>query len=294
MVSPFNSFVGLTRAGPGVDPALPAALYPTGVRNFARVFPTDDLESAGLALFARNRGRTSVFVLDDGEPGYGALQATAFETAARRLGLTVVGRETWIPQARTYTDLARRVAAERPSAVYVGGLIDTNAGQVVRALRARLGSQVDLLGPAGLTPVPLLVEGSNQAALGMHLGLAGVVSEALPPRGSRWAKRFGATQRGASVEPSAIYAAQATEVLLDAIARSDGTRASVVRALFATGIRDGLLGSVSFDDNGDISQSLVTILRIERKGSDSAVQSVEGARVVRIERPSPNLVAAEE
>ena len=58
MISPLNSFVGLTRAGPDVDPALPSALYPTGVRNFVRVYPTDDLEGAALALFARNRGRT--------------------------------------------------------------------------------------------------------------------------------------------------------------------------------------------------------------------------------------------
>ena len=196
MVSPFNSFVGLTRPGPGVDPSLPAALYPTGVRNFVRVFPTDDLEGAALALFARNRGRTRVFVLDDGEPGYGALQATAFETAARRLGLTVLGRESWDPQAKSYADIARRVAASGATAVYVGGLVDTNAGAVVRALRARLGRRVDLLGPSGLTPVSLLVKSSKRAALGMYLSLPGVVTEGLPPAGARWAKRFGETQSG--------------------------------------------------------------------------------------------------
>ena len=110
MVSPLNDFVGLTRQGPGVDPSLPAALYPTGVRSYARVYPTDDLGGAALALLARDRGRTRVFVLDDGEPGYGALQATTFETAARRVGLDVVGRATWDPRADEFTQLARRVA----------------------------------------------------------------------------------------------------------------------------------------------------------------------------------------
>jgi DNA-binding SARP family transcriptional activator/ABC-type branched-subunit amino acid transport system substrate-binding protein/sugar lactone lactonase YvrE len=294
MVSPFNSFVGLTRAGPDVDPALPAALYPTGVRNYARVFPTDDLEGAALALFARNRGRTGVFVLDDGNPGYGALQATTFETAARRLGLTVLGRESWDPQARTYSDIARRVADSGANAVYLGGLVDTNAGAVVRALRARLARRVDLLGPSGLTPVSLLVESSDRSALGMYLSLAGVVTEGLPPAGARWAKRFAATQSGVPVEPSAVYAAQATEVLLDAVARSDGTRASVVRELFETRVRDGLLGSFGFDANGDISESPVTIVRIERAGSTNKILGVGGARVAKVERPSPNLVAAEE
>jgi branched-chain amino acid transport system substrate-binding protein len=294
MVSPSNSFVGLTRAGPDVDPALPAALYPTGVRNFARVHPTDDLEGAALALFARNRGRTRVFVLDDGQPGYGVLQATTFETAARRLGLTVLERESWDPQAGTYADIARRVAASRPTAVYLGGLVDTNAGGVVRALRAHLAGSVDLLGPSGLTPVPLLVKRSDNAALGMYLSLTGVVTEGLPPAGSRWVKRFGATQKGVPVEPSAVYAAQATEVLLDAISRSNGTRASVVSELFETRVSDGLLGSFGFDENGDISESPVTIVRIERPGSGNKILSVAGARVARVERPSPALVASDE
>jgi DNA-binding SARP family transcriptional activator/ABC-type branched-subunit amino acid transport system substrate-binding protein len=294
MVSPSNSFVGLTRAGPGVDTALPEALYPTGVRNYARVYPTDDLEGAALALFVQNRGRARVFVLDDGDPGYGALQAGAFETAARRLGLSVLERESWDPRARSYADVARRVAASGADAVYVGGLVDSNAGRVVRALRAELGSRVDLIGPSGLTPVPLLVKHSDRSALGMYLGLAGVVTEGLPPAGARWVKRFGATQRGLPVEPSAVYAAQATEVLLDAVARSDGTRASVVRELFETRVEDGLLGSFGFDTNGDISESPVTIVRIERPGSGNKIMSVAGARVASVERPSPALVASDE
>lgn len=294
MVSPSNSFVGLTRSGPGVDTSLPASLYPTGVRNYARVYPTDDLESAALALFARNRGRTRVFVLDDGDPGYGALQASAFETAARRLGLTVLDRESWDPRARSYSDIARRIADSGATAIYLGGLVDTNAGEVVRALRARLGSRVDLLGPSGLTPVSLLVRSSDRSALGMYLSLAGVVTEGLPPAGARWVMRFGATQSGVPVEPSAVYAAQATEVLLDAIGRSDGSRASVVRELFETRITDGLLGSFDFDANGDISESPVTIVRVERAGRGNKIASVEGASVARIERPSPALVAVDE
>ena len=293
MVSPFNDFVGLTRQGPGVDPSLPAALYPTGVRNYARVFPTGDLEGAALALLARDRRRTRVFVLNDGDPGYGALQATTFETAARRVGLDIVGRASWDPRAPEYSALARRVSASGATAVYVGGLIDTNAGGVIRDLRRRLSEDVDLLGPSGLTPVPLLMKKSKGAARGMYLSFSGVLPEGLPPAAARWAKRFGATQRGAPIEPSAVYAAQATEVLLDAIAGSDGTRRSVMERLFRTRVTDGLLGSFRFDANGDISESPMTIVQVRRAGSENAVNSVEGASVVRVVRPSPGLVAPE-
>jgi hypothetical protein len=39
--------------------------------------------------------------------------------------------------------------------------------------------------------------------------------------------------------------------MLDAIARSDGTRASVTKELLRTRVRDGLIGSFRFDRNGD-------------------------------------------
>jgi branched-chain amino acid transport system substrate-binding protein len=291
MVSPLNDFVGLTRAGPGVDPALPAALYPTGTRNYLRVYPTSDLEGAALALLAREDGVKRVFVLDDGDPNYGGLQATAFETAARRLGLDVVGRSSWDPQATSYATLARRVAASQAEAVYLGGLVDTNAGGVIRDLRARLGGSVELVGPSGLTPIPLLVQKSGGAAIGMYVSFTGVLTDALPRAGARWAKRFGATQRGVEVQPSALYAAQAAEVLLDAIARSDGTRASVLDELFHARVRGGLLGSFGFDANGDISESPVTILRVSRPGTSNAVASAEGGTIARVVRPSPSLVS---
>jgi hypothetical protein len=56
-------------------------------------------------------------------------------------------------------------------------------------------------------------------------------------------------------------AAQSAEVLLDAIGRSDGTRASVVEELFATKVENGILGSFSFDRFGDIDPAPVGIYR---------------------------------
>ena len=291
MVSPSNSFVGLTRSGPGIDPALPAALYPSARRNYVRVYPTDDLQGAGLALFARDRGDRRVFVLDDGQFGYGVLMATGFETAARRLGLDVVGRASWDPRAGEYGGLARRVARSGASALFVGGLLDTNAGAVVRDVRAAAGRSMEILGPDGLTPLSDLVERAGPGALGTHVSLPGVVNEVLPPAGGRFVKAFARTQPGVDIDPSAVYAAQAAEVLLDAIGRSDGTRASVVRELFRTRIRNGLLGSFGFDVNGDVSESPVTIVRVRRGGGSTTVRSVEGGVVERVVRPPAKLVA---
>jgi branched-chain amino acid transport system substrate-binding protein len=295
MVSPVNSSPELTRTSPGGDPSLPASLYPTGHRNFVRVYPTDDLQGAALALFARDRGRMRVFVLDDGSTGgYGAILASGFETSARRLGLRVVGRASWDPRARSYAGLADRVARSRPQAVFVSGILDSNAARVIRDLRVRLGRSVDVLAPDGLTPVSLFVAQAGRSAFGVHVSLAGIVRQTLPSAGRRFLRRFGQTQEGVTIDPFAVYAAQATEVLVDAIARSDGTRPSIVRELFDTRVRNGLLGSFTFDANGDSSESPITIVRVRQGGGSTAVGSFEGAVVERVVRPSSKLVAPEQ
>ena len=278
MVSPLNSFVGLTRRAPGIPSELPDALYPTGRRNYLRVFPTDDLQTAALALLMRERGRTPVFALDDGDPGYGGLMATSFATAASRVGLRVAGRATWDPQARSYRRLAKRVEASGARAVFVGGLIDSNAAAVVRALRARLGPDVTLLGPDGLTPLVLLREQAGPAARDMLVTLPGAVTERLPPAGEAFARRFARAQPGTEIEPSAVYTAQATEVVLDALARSDGTRASVLDALFRTRLRDRLTGDVAFDARGDIVEAPVTVLRVTDDAGSRGAATARGRR----------------
>jgi branched-chain amino acid transport system substrate-binding protein len=149
-------------------------------------------------------------------------------TAAGRLGLDVVGRATWEPRRREYRRLARRVARAGAEAVFLGGLLDTNGARVVRDLRRELDArEADLLAPDGFTPVPLLVEQAGTAARGLYVTSGGLVAERLPPAGARFVERFAGTQPGAPVQASAVYAAQAAIVLLDAIARSDGTRSSV-------------------------------------------------------------------
>jgi ABC-type branched-subunit amino acid transport system substrate-binding protein len=153
-----------------------------------------------------------------------------------------------------------------------------------------VGRSVDILASDGLTPVPTFVEQAGAAALGVFVSTPGGLFDRLPPKGARFVERFGKTQAGVGVEPSAVQTAQATHVLLDAIARSDGTRASIVEELFRTRVKNGLLGSFGFDRNGDITESPVTIVRVVRQGKSTVNQSIDGAVVERVVRPKASLV----
>jgi ABC-type branched-subunit amino acid transport system substrate-binding protein len=85
----------------------------------------------------------------------------------------------------------------------------------------------------------------------------------LPPAGRRFVEAFEQAIERQAAPPSAAMA-QATEVLLDAIAASDGTRASVTRNVFRTRVKDGILGSFEFDANGNTTAGGVTMYRIDR------------------------------
>jgi branched-chain amino acid transport system substrate-binding protein len=278
MVSPLASSPGLTHRTPGAPPGQLRSLYPTGRRTFLRVFPPDDRQVDALVLRARELGRSaSVYVLDDGDDGYGRVVAATFQSAARARGLAIAGRATWNPAAASQRRLAGRVARAHPRAVFLGGRLDTGAPAVIRALRTRLGPRVTMLATDAVTPASLLVRAAGAAADGVLFAINGVAStDGFGDRGARFARGLARTF-GQPPEPSAIYAAQAMQVVLDALSRSDGTRASVLRALFATKIEDGLIGRVSFDANGDIRSSPVTLLRIDARARDAVLD-----RIVRV------------
>src|SRR2546423_5151077 len=85
MVSPANTYVGLTHGGPGTVAGEPGKYYPTGKRNYARVVAADDYQGAADALLAKSLGIKKVYILNDKE-AYGLGVASNFRNAAKRLG----------------------------------------------------------------------------------------------------------------------------------------------------------------------------------------------------------------
>lgn len=288
MMSPTNADVGLTRQGPTSAKGSLRALYPTGRRNYARLHPTEGAQGAADAQLALSLGARRVFVLSDG--GYGESMAAQFMRAGRRIGLRIVGTRRWNPRSRSYRDLASAVATAKPDAVFVSGLLDTNGGAVLRALRARLASAVHLISMDGLLPVSKLFASAGNAAAGVYLSVGGLLPPALGSEGRNFAGDFAATQPDGSVHRHSVYAAAAAAALLDAIAASDGNRASVTRRMLGTQQRRGILGRYRLDANGDVDPSPITIVRARRGGGSQEVESTEGATPVRIIRPARELL----
>ena len=288
MISPTNSDVGLTRPAFGAPRGALRALYPDGRRTYVRLMSPDDAQAAADALLARRLGGRRVLVLDDG--GYGAAFAVYFARAAKRLGLQVVATAQWDPHALRLRRLVARARGSNAQVVFLCGLIDSGAGEVLAALRRAMPRSTAMIGCDGLLPVSLLFEHAGDAARGTYISIDGMVFERLAAAGRKFWRDFGSTQPGANVDVAAVYAAQAAELLLDAIGRSNGTRASVSAQLFKARVRDGLIGSFAIDDVGDPRPAPVTIVRVEHGGGANIVGGYDGARVERVITPPARLL----
>jgi branched-chain amino acid transport system substrate-binding protein len=270
-ISVSATYLGLTRAGPGVARGEPGRFYPSGIRSFARLVPPDDVSGAAAAMFAKQQGARSVFALNDGE-GFGFGVAEAFAEAAPRIGLRVAGREKWNPKAHDYRALADRVRRSGAEAVYLGGYVFNNGPRLIKDLRAALGPGAELMGPDAFNNLDALVEGAGAAAEGFAPLIAVLPNRELPGPGRDFAdqfdKRFGSRPCCFSV-----HAAQAGRMMLDAIAASDGSRREVLDHLFRTPVDDGYIGNFQIDRYGDTTRRTMGVYRVEggRLGFQTAI-----------------------
>jgi branched-chain amino acid transport system substrate-binding protein len=269
MVSPANTYVGLTHPGPGTVAGEPGKYYPTGKRNYARVVAADDYQGAADAVLAKSLGIKKVFILNDKE-AYGLGVATNFKNAAKKLGITIAGFTAWDGKASSYEALAVKVKSSGAQGVFLGGLICENGGKLVKDLAAG-APNAKILAPDGFTPISAVVQGAGSAAENMTVSVAGLPNSALKGAGKAFVAAFTKAD-GRAPDPYSVYAAQAAEVMIQAIAQSNGTRADVAKQLFKVHLKGSILGNVSFNANGDVTSNPVTIYKI--KGGKSTTLRV--------------------
>jgi branched-chain amino acid transport system substrate-binding protein len=260
VVSPSATYLGLTRPGPGAAPGDPERYRPSGRRNFARVVPADDVQAAAGVEYARQLGAQRLFVLHD-QTAYGRGLAAAVRASAPLAKLRVAGKSAWRPSAHNYHALAGRVRRAHADAVYLAGLLDSNGPRLIVDLRSALGARLPILGPDGFSDPGYLIEHAGTAAEGFVYTTATLPGRTLPPAGQRFAIEF---KRRFGNLPCciAVPSAQAMDILLDAIAASDGSRAAVTRNVLHAKVTDGLLGSFGFDVAGDTTGNTIAVYRI--------------------------------
>lgn len=249
MISPANTYTGLTKPGLG-EANEPAVYRPSGVVNYFRVVPADDIQGKAAAEWMTRLGGQTVYVLDD-RGLYGKGIADVFVATAADFGLRVLGREGIDPKAQEYRSLMTKIKALDPDFVYFGGTTQSNAGQIAKDMVA-VGLRAPIMAPDGCfeeafiqSAGPANVEGRAYVTFG------GVPPAELKGKGAEFVKKYRA-KYGSEPEGYAVYGYVAAKIVLQTLADVGKKDRKALRdALAKAGQTDDALGTWQFDANGD-------------------------------------------
>jgi branched-chain amino acid transport system substrate-binding protein len=278
MISPANTYPGLTKKVEGVAANEPDVYYPNGCkRNYTRVIPTDEIQGAVAANWSKQLGATKAYILDDTQL-YGHGIAVFYQQTAQKIGLQVVGGPEGIdPQASDYRALAQKIRGAGADVVFFGGITPNNAGKLWQDLRDTLGQDVKLMGPDGIYE-QAFIDAAGQAAEGSYITFGGVPPSKLTGKGAQWYSQY-KQQFGGEPEAYAAYAYEAASVVIQAIQNAGGScathnsaqcRGAVRDAIFNTKNFDGVLGNWSFTDTGDTTLTAMSGRQIKNGAFDDA------------------------
>lgn len=269
MISPANTYPGLTK--PGYGQGEPDVYYPAGVRNYARVVTADDVQGKVDANFMSSQlGVKNVYILDD-QQLYGKGVADVFEKTAKSLGMNVLGHEGIDTKASDYKALMTKISTSNngnpPDGIFVGMVIDSNATQLLKDKVAIMGdnTKVKFMGPDGIQTQAMIDGAGKDIAEGIYASVAGLAfPDALTDAGKKFVSDYEA-KYGKLTEPYSIYGYEDMNVLLQAIENvcasggDPSNRKAVRDAVFAIKDFNGVLGTWSFDQNGDTTLTDMTV-----------------------------------
>jgi branched-chain amino acid transport system substrate-binding protein len=263
-VSPANTYIGLTH-----KPALPGEpnkYYPTGKRTYARVVAADDFQGSGDVLLAKQLGLKKVYVLNDKE-AYGFGVASAFKNVAngsKSTGVKIAGFGAWDPKASSYQDIASKIKNSGADAVFLGGLECENGGKLIKDLKAGV-PDATLIAPDGFSSFGDTIKDAGAASEGMYISIAGQPYKNLPTAGKKFAQAFGKSigKPATGVNPYSNYGATAMQVVLAAIAKSDGSRASVASKFFNASFTNTPIGNFKLNADGDTNAGVISFYQIK-------------------------------
>jgi branched-chain amino acid transport system substrate-binding protein len=267
MVSPANTYVGLTTNLPGSAPGEPQKYYPTGKRNYLRIVPIDSIQAAADLMAMKQAGCTKVAMANDKE-AYGAGLAQLIELEKKFYGVTVVSNTGIDPTAPNFRSYASTIKGQGADCFMFAGIVSNGAVQLTKDVNAAL-PKAKIFGDDGdcTDSYTAQSKGGVPASIDPLIECT-VATLDLPsyPGGKDFLAAYKAKYGAAEPDPYAIYGYEAMKLGLDTIAKAGPSKAAVLSALFATTDRSSVLGTYSFNKNGDTSLKSYGLYKIDKTG----------------------------
>jgi branched-chain amino acid transport system substrate-binding protein len=267
--SPANTNEGLTKPEFGALDVRKAK--PTEI-NYVRVATTDDLQSKADADYLAELGVKNLYIIDDTETFGKGIADNVDKYWTTTLNLKVVGHDS-VPKTTTdYASILTTAKSKNPDGIYFGGVTATGGARILKAA-VQVGLNVPFMGPDGIndgtgeTPDSFL----NLAGADAAKAYSTLAGKATYPGQEQFLKDYKA-EYNLDATGYAIQGYACMQVILDAITRASATNPSgdaAVRAAVRAAISDTThtykiaLGDVTFDANGDTSQKINTVYKVD-------------------------------
>ncbi len=254
MVSPASTYVGLTTESAGARAGEPERYFPTGTRTFLRIVPNDTIQAKVLVTVMK-QDHCARAGLANARTDYAEGLAKLVRREASKRRLTVLGsaKTATVRTAAQRHAFATRLKSERARCFLAVGMTGDAAARLYESVAAVLPG-ARLYGSAGVCSASFAKR--LRPSLARRFKCTGATLALESYQGGRGFEQSYRARYGGRPDPYAIYGYEAAQLFIDAITGlgDGGTNRSAVRAeLFATRDRLSVIGTYSFDPNGDTS-----------------------------------------
>jgi branched-chain amino acid transport system substrate-binding protein len=246
----------------GIPQISPSATNPKFTRNgYKTTFRVvaDDVHLGGtLGRYAvKNLKGKSIAVIDD-RTAYGQGVADEFEKGVKGAGGKTVSRQFTNDKATDFTAILTAIKAKKPDVIFFGGM-DAVAGPMMRQMK-QLGIEAKLVGGDGIcsSELPKLAAGAmadGQVVCAEAGGVEGSAKKSMDDFYAAYKKKF-----NDDVKVYAPYVYDAVNVMVAAMVKAGSAEpAKYLPVLAKTTGYQGVTGTISFDNKGDIKNGALTL-----------------------------------
>ena len=249
----------------GIPQISPSATNPKFTRQgFKTTFRVvaDDVHLGGtLGKYAVKELKGKNIAVIDDRTAYGQGVADEFEKGVKASGGNLVGHEFTNDKATDFTAIITKLKAAKPDVVFFGGM-DAVAGPMIRQMK-QLGVEAKFMGGDGICSgeLPKLAGGAmgdNQVVCAEAGGVDEKDAKAKKSMDDfkvKFKKKF-----NADVQIYAPYVYDATMVMVEAMVKAGSADpAKYLPVLAKTSGHQGVTGTISFDEKGDIKNGALTL-----------------------------------
>jgi branched-chain amino acid transport system substrate-binding protein len=278
-VSPANTAVGLTTNEPGATPGEPQKYYPTGKRTYLRIVPRDTIQSEAVLTAMKQDGCKKVGEANDKEV-YGAGIANLLKIQSSKVGVPVVSNTPIDKTAPNYRSYAQQLKSQGVDCFFFGGVTANGAIQLYKDVAAALPN-AKLYGPDGVCESGF----TNPAKKGVPTSVGkrfkctvATLDLSSYPGGKQFLSAYKQKYGDSHPDPYAIYGYEDMKLGLDTV-KSLGSKGNdksqVLTALFNTKNRHSVLGTYSFDKNGDTTLTTYGLYKVGSDGDPTFVKAIK-------------------